>query len=142
MFTTLRKRWAIRSYMRKLGPVLRRRCGRRSSYTPDEVRRAARVSGVNTDYLCYAYCIYCSREDFDQYHRQTGEYCNYAAMRQEIGSMYFRGNTSFDATDAIGTNPHSSESSWFGSENSSHSDSWGDSGNAGSGGGDGGSGGD
>jgi hypothetical protein len=143
MLAILKKRWAIRSYVKRLGPVLRRRCGRKRYYTPEEVRRAARASGVNTDYLCYAYCIYCSREAFDQHHRQTGEPCNYDTMCQEIGSGHFLGNTAFDAADALDS-AHSqhSESSWFSSENSSHSHSWSDSGGGDSGGGDGGSDGD
>ena len=143
MFTTLKKRLAIRSYVRKLGPALRRRYGRQHHYTPEQVRRTASLTSVNTDYLCYAYCIYCSREAFELHHRQTGEPCNYDAMRTEVGAGHFRGDTSFDANDAIdATTNHHSGNSWWGTDGSSDSGSWSDSSGGGSGGGDGSSGGD
>jgi uncharacterized membrane protein YgcG len=114
MLTALKKRLAIRSYVRKLGPALQRRYGRKRYYTPEEVRRAARDTGVNTDYLFYGYSLYCSRGAFDEHHRETGEHCDYDAMRAEVGAAHFEDSTSFDATHVIdtGASSHHSGSGW------------------------------
>jgi hypothetical protein len=129
----LRKRRTIRNYIRKLGPDLRRNHGSRRYYTPEQVRRSAHNTGVDMHDLCYAYSAYCSPADFDNYHQQTGEPCDYDAMRQEVADVCLDGNSSFDAADLYAaSDPHSGETS---------GDAGGDGGHA-SGGGDGGGGGD
>ena len=145
MFAAIRKRRAIRSFIRKIGPALERRFGRKSHYSPEEVRHAGRDVRAQPDYFCYAYCIYCSQDDFDHHHRQTGEHCDYDSMRTEVAETYFGGDTSFSAETAIdaGSSHHDSGGGWF-SGGDSHSDSGsssdsggGDSGGGGDGGGGG-----
>lgn len=50
---------------------------------------------------CWALSLYASREDFDAWHAQTGEVCEYATMHSEmldaIGSV---APISFDGSDA------------------------------------------
>jgi hypothetical protein len=91
MLKTIKKRLAIRSYRNKLGPWLQRRYGGRANYTPLQVRNCALSTGVNLDYLCFAYAMYCTRDDFNAHHAATGEtcdghVCNYDAMQAEIGA--------------------------------------------------------
>ena len=97
MFAAIRKRRAIRSFIRKIGPALERRFGRKSHYSPEEVRHAGRDVRAQPDYFCYAYCIYCSQDDFDHHHRQTGEHCDYDSMRAEFAETHFGGDTTFNA---------------------------------------------
>ena len=126
MLKALKKRIAIRSYRNKLGPCLQRRYGRRPNYTPLQLRNAALSSGVNLEYLCFAYAMYCTRENFDAHHAATGETCDghaciYDAMQAETG-----------AGGPVSGSGHSFDSS----DNSA------DSGGGDGGGGDGGGGGD
>jgi hypothetical protein len=143
MFTSIRKGRAVNSFVRNVGPSLKRRYGRKRHYSPEEVRRAGRDVGAPTDYFCYAYSIYCSREDFDHHHQETGEHCNYDSMRAEVAETHFGGDTAFDAETAIeaGSSHHDSGGNWLGGGDS-HSDSGslGDSDVGDCGGGDGGGG--
>ena len=84
MFKFIRKRLAIRSYVKRLGRKLRERYGRSRSYTPAQVQRTAQLLGLNNDYLCYALCMYCERGDFDAYHAAAGESCDYDLMWHHI----------------------------------------------------------
>jgi hypothetical protein len=36
------------------------------------------------DFSCWAMSTYSSHSDFDEYHEQTGEICNYSEMKAEI----------------------------------------------------------
>ena len=145
MIASLRKRRAINTFVRKLGPALERRFGRKRHYSPKEVRRGGRDIGapVGGDF-CYAYSIYCSREDFDEHHREAGEHCDYDSMRAEVANLQFGGDTSFDAGTAIDHaashhdstgGSHDSGGGWFG-WGGSDSDGGGDSGGGDGGGGD------
>jgi uncharacterized membrane protein YgcG len=101
MFERYRKRRAIKQYIHKLGPILGRRFGRKPYYSPEEVRRGRCDTIAPTDYLCYAYAIYCSEPDFAQHHCQAGNQCNYYALRAEIADTHFSGDLSFDANTAM-----------------------------------------
>jgi hypothetical protein len=101
MLSRVRKWLAIRSYAKRLGADLRKRYGKRKNYTSGQVKRTAELGGYNLDYLCYALCMYCSLGEFSDYHRATGEACDYAAMRSEVADRFFGGNASFNATDVV-----------------------------------------
>ena len=101
MLEGARKWIAIRRYVKGLGPELRKRYGRANQYTPAVVKRTVEERGYNQNCLCYALAIYCSRQDFDAYHRATGEACDYDAMRGEVADRFFGGSPSFDALDVI-----------------------------------------
>jgi hypothetical protein len=101
MLHGIRKRLAIRGYTRGLGRELRRRHGRRSNYTPAQVKQTIEDSGFCTVFMCYALAMYCDRDAFTEHHRNAGESCDYDAMRFEIGQQIFQGDTSFDASAVI-----------------------------------------
>jgi len=101
MLQAIRKWLAIRSYARRLGPRLRKRYGRRKTYTPAQVKRTAEDGRYDLLYLCYALCMYCDGASFAEYHRTTGESCDYNTMRAEIPDRYHDGDASFDASDVI-----------------------------------------
>ena len=88
MLRWIRKRLALRSYRRKLGPALVARYGRERHYTVHQVRATADKLGLATAYLCFAYADYCSHYDFDAHHRSTGEACDWAEMRHELASSW------------------------------------------------------
>ena len=43
--------------------------------------------------------MFSNREDFNQFHSENGETCDYDAMRSEIGHSYFSGNAEFTFAD-------------------------------------------
>ena len=91
------KKEAVRQYLGKVGPDLRKKYGKRDSYSPEQVRRSVEDQGLGIDYLCFAYCMYCSPYDFDLIHAATGEVCDYVAMRSLVGDTFFGGSSAFDA---------------------------------------------
>jgi hypothetical protein len=81
------KRQALYRHLHEVGPELRRRYGAQRYYQPDQVRAVMTSNRPNHSFYdndCYGYATYCTREDFDEYHRSIGESCDYGAMRQEI----------------------------------------------------------
>lgn len=136
-FEKYRKQQAIRTYMRRLRPRLIRRYGKKSHYTPKQVRATIIASFMPVNYECYAYAIYCSPEDFNQHHRETGEACDYGAMRSEVANLYeYSGSsdpTSIDFSDTYFVEANGGYSSG--------GDFSGDGGGSDGGGGDGGGGG-
>jgi hypothetical protein len=101
MLDSVRKWLAVRSYAKGLGIELKKRYGKQTHYTAAQVKRTAEQGRYNIDYLCYALCMYCSLGDFNDYHRDTGEDCDYAAMRSEVANRFFDGDASFNADDVI-----------------------------------------
>ena len=89
------KKEAVGEYITKLGPELRKRHGPRKHYTPSQVRQAVADGAMQFDYLCFAYCLYCSPSDFALVHTAAGEACDYAAMHSAIGAAFFHGATEF-----------------------------------------------
>ena len=131
MFGFFKKRRAIKSFVRDMGPALRQDFGKKPYYTAEEVRSAGRRVGSDMDYLPYAFVMFCTPETFASQDSGSGETHDYDAMRHEVGSTYFGGDTSFSADTVIEAGETSTDSGWSGG---------GDGGSGGSGGGDGGGG--
>ena len=91
MFEGVRKWFAVRGYAKGLGPKLKERYGEQKQYTPAQVKRTAEEGGYSADYLCFALCMYCGPAEFADYHRTTGEACDYDAMRSEVADRFFSG---------------------------------------------------
>ena len=134
LLQSFRRRWTLRAYRRRLGPALRKRYGKQTTYTPGQVRRTAYETGCPVQDLCFAYSMYCSRDGFDTHHAAIGVQCDYDSMRAEVGTYLFDGNCDFSVADCLDT------TSWtdgfdLGSNDSS---GWGDGGSGDGGRGDGG----
>ena len=136
LLQSFRRRRTLRAYRRRLGPALRKRYGKRTTYTPGQVRRTAYEIGCPIQDLCFAYSMYCSRDDFDAHHAAIGVHCDYDSMRTEVGTYLFDGNSDFSVGECLDTTSWTSGFD-FGSD---HSQGWGDGGSGdGGGGGDSGS---
>ncbi|WP_444916232.1 DUF6559 family protein [Microbulbifer sp. VAAC004] len=90
---------AIKSYLRKLPKLLAKDYGKSKRYRPKQVRATIERSGLSIIYTCYAISIFCSKKDFDAYHHEIGEMCDYGAMRGEVGNLHFYGNANFSSND-------------------------------------------
>jgi hypothetical protein len=95
------KRAAVKGYVNRLGPKLREQYGKRDHYTPEQVQHTVVVTGLNVDYMCWAYLIYCTAPDFARIHEAAGEVCDYSAMREVVGGAFFGGNADFVASDVV-----------------------------------------
>ena len=88
MLSWFRKRRAIKSYRRSLGPALLKAFGVQPSYPIERVRKTAEELGLNRDYLYYAYADFCSREDFDAHHAASGHAHDWGQLRHELTSHW------------------------------------------------------
>ena len=98
---SLAKRRAIRAYTRRLPRLLSKDYGYSQSYTPKQVRRTVERSGLDIEYSCYAVAMFSERDDFNQFHHELGEICDYDAMRAEVADRHFHGNAAFDVSDVF-----------------------------------------
>jgi hypothetical protein len=113
----MRKRRAIRGYVRKLPRMLRADYGFSHNYTPHQVRATIDRNGLNQYYSCYAISMFSDRTDFAQYHESTGETCDYDMMRAEVATSHFHGDVSFTVSDIMHAIPdpvHDAGGGWHG----------------------------
>lgn len=74
-----------KEYITDLGKILVRDYGKKKYYKPEEVKKADKKSRwSNLDFSCWGMSIFTSHWDFDYYHQQTGEVCDYVAMKSEM----------------------------------------------------------
>ena len=73
-----------KAFIGAVGKELVRTHGKQKYYKPGLIRRAAESCGYPVDILCWAYCIFSTKEDFDALHEAEGEVCDYAAMKAEV----------------------------------------------------------
>ena len=82
-----------KAFISAVGQELVQKHGKRKYYRPEQVRRAVTARGYNADISCWAFCTYCTPEDFDAVHAAAGEVCDYAAMKAEVLSDLASGGT-------------------------------------------------
>ncbi|WP_153039178.1 DUF6559 family protein [Microbulbifer sp. Q7] len=95
----IKRNRAIKSYLRKLPRLLAKDYGKSKRYRPKQVRATIERNGLSVIYTCYAIAIFCSKKDFDQFHNEIGEACDYGVMRGEVGNLHFYGNSNFSSND-------------------------------------------
>ena len=88
------KKKAIKSYVSSLGKDLARRYGKSKTYTSAQVEKTIHEAGYNWRHICYAYALHTSKEQFERWHNERGENCDYNEMREEISNKYFGGDMS------------------------------------------------
>ncbi|HEY0741536.1 MAG TPA: hypothetical protein VGD40_08740 [Chryseosolibacter sp.] len=74
-----------RKYIADIGKILVSDYGKKKFYKPEEVKKAHKKSTWDAyDFSCWAMSTYSSHSDFDEYHEQTGEACDYTQMKAEM----------------------------------------------------------
>jgi hypothetical protein len=74
-----------RQYISDLGKILVNDYGKKKYYKPEEVKKAHQKSAWRSlDFSCWGMSTFSSHSDFDTYHEQTGEVCDYTAMKTEM----------------------------------------------------------
>ena len=95
LFSNYRKNKAIKSYIKNLGGDLARRYGKSKLYTSGQVERTIHEEGYNWKHICYAHALFTSMKQFNQWHYDRGETCDYGEMREEVSGTFFGGNSSY-----------------------------------------------
>ena len=80
-----------------------RNFGRKRYYKPADVKRTAQEGHFAMDYLCYGLATYSCEADFNAYHREQGETCDYNTMRGEVADICFNGDSNFTILDIVGS---------------------------------------
>ncbi|MES9992797.1 MAG: DUF6559 family protein [Candidatus Thiodiazotropha sp.] len=99
LIANIQRNRAIKSYIRKLPLLLAKDYGKSKTYTPLQVKSTIQRSGLSVSDACYGIAMFSNREAFEQYHKETGENCDYDAMRSEIAELHFQGNVCFEVSD-------------------------------------------
>ena len=74
-----------RKYISDLGKILVTEYGKKRYYKPKEVKKAHKKSEWSAyDFSCWGMSTYSSHADFDEYHQQVGEVCDYTSMKAEM----------------------------------------------------------
>lgn len=75
-----------KQYITDIGKNLVKENGKKKYYTPKEVKKAHKHSNWFDiiDFSCWAMSIFSSHEDFDDYHEERGEVCDYVKMKTEM----------------------------------------------------------
>lgn len=89
------KREVVKGYIGKVGPELQRRYGKQDHYEPNQVRDTVTYLGMNVDWVCWAYLLYCSPPVFHHLHLAAGEVCDRDGMWSTVAGTFFNGNTDF-----------------------------------------------
>jgi hypothetical protein len=95
----LHKYLTIQSYIWPVRRRLNQRWGKQLHFTPAQVKQANRDCGLDSSYDCYGLSMHTCEGDFEEYHSENGESCNYEQMRLEIEEEYFFSSMQFEAVE-------------------------------------------
>ena len=75
-----------KQYISELGKILIKENGKKKFYKPEEVKKAHKKSELlnGLDFSCWGMSTFSSHSDFDRYHKETGELCDYVEMKTEM----------------------------------------------------------
>ena len=75
-----------KEYITDIGKILVEDYGKKKYYKPEEVKKAHEKSKwyEGMDFSCWGMSTFSSHTDFDRYHQNTGEVCDYVGMKTEM----------------------------------------------------------
>lgn len=75
-----------KEYISDIGKILVKENGKKQYYKPEEIKKAHRKSKWydTLDFSCWGMSTFSSHIDFDKYHKETGEICDYVKMKTEM----------------------------------------------------------
>ena len=79
-----------KEYITDIGKILVKENGKKKYYNPKEVKKAHQNSNWLDviDFSCWAMSVFSSHSDFDSYHIESNEVCNYVDMKSEMLSDF------------------------------------------------------
>ncbi|WLQ14442.1 hypothetical protein O5O45_00640 [Hahella aquimaris] len=103
-----RRRAAVKSYIKVLGPALAKKSGRKRVYPVKKVRALVKELGLSEQYIAYAIALYCKEADFVRYsnNHQTSvdqavsyESARNFGMTMALSSIFWSGDSGHGASD-------------------------------------------
>ena len=85
----LRRRRAIRSYVRELPRLLQRDYGAARWFSMQQVTRTVERAELSREYLPYALLMFSDPAAFERHRQQTGETLDVEMMRRDLGPARF-----------------------------------------------------
>tara|TARA_B100000809_G_C14667188_1_gene361833 strand:- start:89 stop:487 length:399 start_codon:yes stop_codon:yes gene_type:complete len=75
-----------KEYISDIAKILIKNNGKKKYYKPEEVKEAHKQSKWydGLDFSCWGMSTFSSHTDFDNYHQETGEICDYVEMKTEM----------------------------------------------------------
>ncbi len=70
--------------IRAVGNDLVKHHGKKKFYTVQEVKEANRRQSIDVDVACWSHAFFNTHIDFDRYHAEIGDACDYVAMKREM----------------------------------------------------------
>jgi len=93
------KRRVLKSYVKVLPSLLKKRYGKHKRYTEGQVRKTVEFAGLNQKYLDYAFAMYISRDEYEALTKVRSLSCGYDEARLEVANDHFGGNSKFTIHD-------------------------------------------
>jgi hypothetical protein len=93
-----------------IGKILVQDFGKKKYYKPEEVKKAHKKSQWydGADFSCWAMSTFSSQPDFNTYHHETGEECDYTEMK----SRMLEGWSITESVSLVSTSPDN-DTSWL-----------------------------
>ena len=101
MLERIKKHFALKSYVKKLGPLLRKKYGKLKSYTAGQVKTTIQINGLDEYYVCYAYVLFCKQSTFNQEIDGREDHLDYKTIKNELGDKFFKGEQNFNTSDVM-----------------------------------------
>ncbi len=101
MFERIKKYVALKSYINKLGPLLKARYGKLKSYTPKQIKKTISIYGINDYYIGYAYAMFIEKQSLYQNPKEIEGEFDFKSLKQEVGDKFFGGDTNFTANEML-----------------------------------------
>ena len=100
-----KKRATLKSYVKQLPLLLKKRFGKHKKYSEEEIRTSIQMAGFDNSFIEYAYAIFMSRNEFGGLKLKDKDFEDYDKLREEIAKSFFSGNTSFTIHDMLKSIP-------------------------------------
>lgn len=78
---------AIKKYLRKLDPILRKRYGGTGAFTFAQVKRTLEDYSMNPKFADYAYFVFCLPEEYAEYGGAIKEVKRYEGYRDSVSQI-------------------------------------------------------
>ncbi|MGV4413291.1 hypothetical protein [Chryseobacterium sp. T1] len=88
-----------KEYISDIGKILVKDYGKKKFYKPEEVKKAHNKSKWynGLDFSCWGMSTFSSHSDFDKYHQEIGEECDYSEMKPEmLSGLSISANSNID----------------------------------------------
>ena len=85
-----RKKRAIKIYLKSLSPLLGEDHAIQVNYTPEQINSTLSRHRLPMAHASYAMAMFSTEKEFNHYHQEVGENCDFKIMRNETIEYHFK----------------------------------------------------